>query len=219
MMHPSGKARLRRASLYLVADLGLVAPDDLPAVVAGAIEGGVDIVQIRAKKAGCAEMQEYVRRLLPVTRPAGVPLLANDLVEAVVPADADGVHVGQGDADARAARGTIGPDRILGVSARSPEQARKAQADGADYIGAGAIFLTSTKDDAEILDPAELARVVRSVSIPVFAIGGIHAGNVREIAAAGCRRIAVASAVLLANDPKEAARELKDALAEAVGGA
>ena len=150
----------------------------------------------------------HARALLPVCRRFGVPLIVNDSVEAALAADADGVHVGQGDAPLAEARRLLGPDKIIGVSAHNVEEALAAEAGGADYLGCGAVFGSGTKRDASTLTPEGLARICAAVHIPVVAIGGIHAGNIGELGGCGADGVAVVSALFAQPDKEQAARQL-----------
>ena len=137
-----------------------------------------------------------------------MPFVVNDSVETALAVDADGVHVGQSDIQGRDIRALIGPDRILGMTARTVEEARAAEAAGADYIGSGAVFGSSTKKNAKNLPLETLRDICASVSIPVVAIGGIGKENIRELAGCGIAGAAVVSAVFGAEDPGRAAEEL-----------
>ena len=137
-----------------------------------------------------------------------MPLIINDNVELALASGADGVHLGQGDMDPRQARRLLGPDRIIGVSAHNPQEARLALEGGADYLGAGAVFHTGTKTDAGALPRQALEEICRSVNIPVVAIGGITRENVLSLAGSGVAGAAVVSAIFAQPDVKEAAREM-----------
>ena len=136
-----------------------------------------------------------------------MPLIINDRVDIALAVDADGVHVGQSDIPAAEARRLLGPDKIIGVSARTVEQARKAEADGADYLGVGAMFVTGTKQDAKVTSKEELKRIRAAVAIPIVAIGGIKADNVEELKGTGIDGVAVVSAVIAAENIASAAEE------------
>ncbi|EFN53733.1 hypothetical protein CHLNCDRAFT_58425 [Chlorella variabilis] len=199
-----------------------------------ALDGGATVVQLREKDAeggafleqvnacngaGCpasspccssqaeGTLSSQAAAVLEVCRSRGVPLLINDRVDVALAVGADGVHVGQGDLPAAAVRRMIGPDRILGVSGKTPEEAVRAEVEGADYLGAGAVFPTGTKD-SEVIGVQRLAEVCRAVSIPVVSIGGIKASNAAETIAAGCAGAAVVSGIFGADSPADASREL-----------
>jgi thiamine-phosphate diphosphorylase len=133
-----------------------------------------------------------------------VPFIINDDVEIAIECDAEGLHIGQGDMAASEARKKIGEDKILGVSVSTVEEALKAEAEGADYLGVGAMFTTSTKDDAESVKPHELKEIVESVSIPVVAIGGIDENNILELDRTGIYGVAAVSSILGREDIKKA---------------
>ncbi|HEY8425866.1 MAG TPA: thiamine phosphate synthase [Limnochordales bacterium] len=197
-------------SVYVVTDRELARGRSLESVVAAAIAGGATAIQLREKKATTREFVELAQALRGMTQEAGVSLIVNDRIDVALAVDADGVHVGQDDMPARLARQLIGPERILGVTAGTEEEARRAQRDGADYLGCTAVFPTSTKPDhREPLGLDGLERLARAVSIPVVAIGGIHAGNAADVLARGAAGIAVVSAVMAADDPEAATRQLR----------
>ncbi len=196
-------------SLYLVADAGYAEGRDLPALVEAAVRGGATVVQLRAKdlpaRAFAALAGETARRLAPT----GVPLLVNDRVDIALACGAAGVHLGQDDLPVQDARRILGPGAVIGVSVNTPEEARRAAAEGADYVGAGPAFATSTKDTPlAVLGPDGVARIKRASGVPVVAIGGITAANAASLAAAGADGVAVVSAVLGSPDPERAAADL-----------
>ena len=156
------------------------------------------------------------RELKALCRRFGVPFLINDNVEIAAAVDADGVHVGQSDIKGRDIRAMIGPDKILGISAGTVEEAQAAEKAGADYIGVGAVFGTSTKKNARNLSKEKLKEISSSVSIPVVAIGGINASNVAELSGCGVDGVAVVSAIFAAEDPGAATEHLKTLAAEMV---
>ena len=198
-------------SLYVLTDRRAAGERDLSDIVRAATQGGATMIQLRDKQASTRALVELGRALLAVTRPAGVPLIVNDRIDVALAIDAEGVHVGQDDMPAPLARRLLGPERILGVSAGTVEEALQAQAEGADYLGTGDVYGTPTKADAGVpIGVAGLAEVVRAVSIPVVAIGGIKAGNAAAAIQAGAAGIAVISAVIGAADPEAAARRLRE---------
>ena len=199
--------------LYLVTDAGLSRGRSQAAIVEAAIRGGVTIVQYREKAATTRRMIEEAAELLGICRAAGVPFIVNDRLDVALAVDADGVHVGQDDLPATIARRLIGMKKILGVSAGSVDEARRAVDDGADYIGASPVFSTPTKPDAPPPLGIDGLRVMsRAVSIPVVAIGGINQGNAAAIMEAGAAGIAVVSAIVGAEDVEAAARALRAVL-------
>jgi len=182
--------------------------DDPWRTLAEAIAGGVDLVQWRVK----AHDPHGAARCLAACTEAGVPLVVNDDVDLAVALGAAGAHVGQDDLPAARARALLGPDRILGVSTHDLDQLGAAERAGADYVGFGPCYPTATKGYTEGLGEAAVAEAVRRAGVPVFAIGGIDAERARRLAAAGCRHVAVSSAILAAPDPRAAARALRTAL-------
>ena len=195
-------------TLYLCTDRDLMWADTVEDAVRQALLGGVTMVQLREKNCSAKEFFETAQRVKKITDQAGVPLIINDRVDIALAVDADGVHVGQSDIPAAEARRLLGPDKIIGVSARTVEQARKAEADGADYLGVGAMFVTGTKQDAKVTSKEELKRIRAAVAIPIVAIGGIKADNVEELKGTGIDGVAVVSAVIAAENIASAAEEL-----------
>ncbi|WAH36150.1 thiamine phosphate synthase [Alicyclobacillus dauci] len=192
--------------LYLVTD---DRPDaeSVIAVVRQAIMGGVTAVQLRRKTDDGGKFVELGRSLRKLTREFGVLFFVNDRVDVALLTDADGVHVGQSDISCKDARKLVG-NKIIGVSAANVEEARKAEADGADYLGIGAIYQTSSKDDADMTSLAELRRISQATNVPLVAIGGITSERVPEVIGAGAHGVAVMSAIMSATDPKLAAGRL-----------
>ena len=206
-------------SVYVITDRHLVGERSLVDVVRAAIQGGATVIQLREKMASTREMIELGRALLTVTRPARVPLIVNDRVDVALAIDADGVHVGQTDIPAAVARRMLGPDRILGVSAETVDQARAAERDGADYLGVGDVYGTTTKPDAgPPIGLKGLQEVAAAVSIPVVGIGGITPENAAAVIEAGAAGVAVVSAVMAAADPETATRRLARAVEQARAG-
>ena len=174
-----------------------------------AVAGGADTIQYRRKTGSTREMIEEAKAVLAVCRARGVPLIVNDRVDVAVAAGADGVHLGQEDFPVRLARELLGPDRTIGVSGGTLEEARQGAEDGADYVGFGPIYATGSKADARQPRGLEaLSHVTSQVSLPVIAIGGVGVETAAEVVAAGAYGIAVISAVCCAGDPGAATREL-----------
>ena len=196
-------------SLYLVTDSGLSRGRTHEEVLACAIRGGVTIVQLREKDCCTRDMIEMAQRLLRLCRAHDVPLIVNDRLDVALAADADGVHVGQDDMPVPVARKLLGPDKILGVTAHTVEEALKAIDEGADYIGASPIFTTATKADAgEPIGLEGLAKICKACRVPVVGISGINASNAESVFRAGAAGVAVVSAIVSAEDVEKAAREL-----------
>ena len=194
--------------LYGVADRTWLDGRDLADVVEQSILGGVTMVQLREKDLAHDAFLEEARRIGQICRRHGVPFLIDDDVELAAAVGADGVHVGQHDMEAGMARAKVGPDMLLGVSAQTVEQALRAQAAGADYLGVGAVFPTGTKTDAEAVSYDTLKAICEAVDIPVVAIGGIGPDNVAKLAGSGICGVAVVSALYAQKDPCAAARTL-----------
>ncbi len=197
---------------------GLHVLTDSLEVARAAISGGASVIQLREKEASTLRMVEVGRHLRELTREAGVALVVNDRVDVALAVDADGLHVGQDDMPAGLARRLVGSDRILGVSATSLEEAVRAEREGADYLGVGPVFPTSSKADAAPAMGLEGLRAITArVSVPVVAIGGVNAESVDAVMAAGAAGVAVISAVVSAPDVEEAARRLSERI-RLVGG-
>jgi thiamine-phosphate pyrophosphorylase len=203
--------RLRGTRLCLLATRALAARP-LEAVVSEALEGGAGMVEVREKGVADAEVLRTALALREVTARAGALLVVNDRPDIALLAHADGVHLGQGDLPVAAARSLVGEDLLIGVSTHSVEQARAAESAGADYIGAGPVHPTATKDAGPLLGLDGLRAVLQAVAIPAFAIGGISPANARDVARAGAGRAAVSSAILRAPDAAAAARAIRAAL-------
>jgi len=204
---------LRRARLYLIYTDALSALP-LEEALAGAARGGVDLVQIR-EKCGHHERVALTRRALEALAGSDVLVLVNDDPAAAVEAGAHGVHLGPDDMEPRAARRIIAPGMLLGLSTSTPDDARGAVDAGADYIGVGTVFATVTKKGKTIIGPDGAARMGASVPIPAFAIGGIDKEGAERLAASGCGRAAVCSAILSHKDVEQRAASIKNALRRA----
>lgn len=199
-------------TLYLVTDRSLLCNINLEQAVDQAIIGGVTLVQLREKDVSTREFFYTAREIKKVTDKHGIPLIINDRLDIALAVDAAGLHVGQSDMPAMVARKLLGKDKILGVSAATLQEALKAEEDGADYIGAGAVFVTDTKKDARHVDLEQLREIREKVHIPVVAIGGINEANVRKLDSAGIDGIAVVSAILGKEDIKKSSENLKKLL-------
>ncbi len=202
--------------LYAVTDRHWLGERTLYEVVRDSLDGGVTFLQLREKNLDEDSFYEEAVRLQAMAREYKVPFVINDNVEIAVRMNADGVHVGQDDMEAGNVRALIGPDKILGVSAQTVEQAVLAEQQGADYLGVGAVFPTGSKDDAVDVPFETLKAICEAVSIPVVAIGGITLENTPELAGTGICGIAVISAIYAQKDIREAASALKKVIAETV---
>ena len=211
------KIESKQMRLYAVTDRAWAADeDDFLAQVEAAIDGGATIVQLREKHLDEDAFLKEAERFVALCRRKGVISIINDNVEIAVRTSADGVHVGQSDIRGRDIRAMIGPDKILGISAGTVEEAVAAERAGADYIGVGAVFDTSTKKITRAMGVEELRSISRSVSIPVVAIGGINAGNILQLSGSGVDGVAVVSAIFGAEDPGRATSELRKLSAQMV---
>ncbi len=202
--------------LYGVTDRSWLGERTLYSAVEQSILGGVTMVQLREKDLAQEEFQKEARQIQELCKKHQVPFLINDNVELAVEIEADGVHVGQHDMEAGKVRQKIGPDKILGVSAQTVEQALKAQAAGADYLGVGAVFPTGTKDDADAVSLDTLKAICQAVDIPVVAIGGIKESNILSLKGSGICGVAVVSAIYAKEDPQAAAAGLRKLTEEAI---
>lgn len=196
-------------TLYLVTDRSFIKDKSLDKAVEEAILGGTTLVQLREKDVDSLDFYNEALKVKEVCKKYGVPLIINDRVDIALAVEADGVHVGQSDLPCSIVRNIIGADKIIGVSTSSVEEALKAQEDGADYVGVGAVFPTTTKDDADSVTIEELSNIKKSLNIPVVAIGGISENNITKLKPANIDGVAVISAILGKENITEAAEKLK----------
>lgn len=196
--------------LYAVTDRSWLGGRTLYRDVEAAIKGGATFIQLREKNLDEAHFLEEAKEIKELCKKYQVPFVINDNVDIALAMDADGVHVGQSDMEAGAVREKLGPDKIIGVSAQTVEQALLAEQKGADYLGVGAVFPTGSKDDAVEVSHETLKAICEAVKIPVIAIGGISTGNVMELSGSGICGIAVISAIFAKPDIEAAAKELKE---------
>lgn len=195
--------------LYAVTDRSWLGGQTLAEQVEQALMGGATCVQLREKAMSRDDILQEARTLKALCARFGVPLIINDSAELAIEADADGVHVGQEDMDARDVRRLIGPGMILGVTAKTVEQAQRAQQAGADYLGSGAVFGSTTKKNARPMSRETLQAICKSVSIPVVAIGGISRENIASLSGTGIRGAAVVSGIFAAADIEAECRLLR----------
>ncbi len=200
--------------LYAVTDRHWLNGRSLIDVVKESLDGGVTMLQLREKTLEEGKFLEEAKALQALCRERKIPFIVNDNVEIAKAMDADGVHVGQSDMEALDVRAKLGPDKIIGVSAQTVEQALLAEKHGADYLGVGAVFPTGSKDDADDVSYETLKAICAAVSIPVVAIGGITRENTARLAGSGICGVAVISAIYGAKEIKTAAEELKAATEE-----
>ena len=197
-------------SLYVCTDRDLMSSPTIEESVTLALKGGAGVIQLREKDISGRKFYEEALSLLSITKRYGVPLLINDRVDIALAVDADGVHVGQSDIPAKVVRHMIGDGKILGVSASNLEEAVRAENDGADYIGLGAVIPTGTKDDAEIVMFDEIRKIRDKVRIPIVIIGGLNENTIGRFKGMDLDGIAVVSAVVASKDPEKSARDLKE---------
>lgn len=194
--------------LYAVTDRSWLNGRALEDDIEKAIKGGVTLVQLREKNIATDDIIKSAISIKSVCKKHGIPLIINDNVDAVIGSDADGVHLGQSDMSISEARKILGKNKIIGATAKTVEQAHKAELEGADYLGSGAIFGTTTKDDAKKMDIKTLKSITQSVKIPVIAIGGITGENILELRGTGISGAAVVSGIFAQNDIEKAAEDL-----------
>lgn len=195
--------------LYGVTDRRLSKGKSLEKQVEDAVLGGTSIIQLREKGEITEEIFNEAEKIQDLCKKHDVPFIVNDNVDLALKLDADGVHVGQNDMNAKNVRKMLGSEKILGVSVQTSEQALSAQRDGADYLGVGAIFATNSKADAENISLKTLKEICSAVQIPVVAIGGINENNICSLAQSGICGVAVISALFADNDVKSAAARLR----------
>ena len=200
--------------LYAVTDRHWLEGRKLIDVVKESLDGGVTMVQLREKTLEEGKFLEEAKELQTMCRERHIPFIVNDNVDIAKAMDADGVHVGQDDMETMDVRAKLGPDKIIGVSAHTVEEALLAEKQGADYLGVGAVFPTSSKSDVNVMPYETLKAICEAVSIPVVAIGGIGRENVSRLAGSGICGVAVISAIYAQKDIRAAAADLKTAVEE-----
>ena len=196
-------------SLYLVTDRELLGERDLEDSIALAIQGGVTLVQLREKSISTLKFLQLAIRVKEITSRYHIPLIINDRLDIALAVDADGLHVGQDDLPMLKAR-ELFPNKIIGVSASTLAEALLAQQQGADYLGVGAVFSTTTKTDAAEVSLNQLELIKKSVTIPVVAIGGINRTNLQQVMATGIDGVSVVSAILAQENILKAAKQLQE---------
>ena len=200
--------------LYAITDRHWLNGETLYQQVEKALKGGVTFLQLREKNLDEEDFMKEARKIKALCKKYKVPLIINDNVEIAREIDADGVHVGQSDMEAGDVRDRLGPDKIIGVSCKTVEQALLAKKHGADYLGVGAMYPTGTKKDATAVTPEALSAICQAVDIPVVAIGGINKDRLEPLKGTGVDGVAVVSAIFAAEDIEKATRELKEAVRE-----
>lgn len=196
-------------TLYAVTDRAWVGRQSLSEQIEAAINGGATCIQLREKELGESEFLKEAIEISALCKSRGVPLIINDNVDIAVKCRADGVHVGQDDMSVAQVRRIVGSEMMIGASAHSVEEALEAVKNGADYLGAGAVFSTSTKSDTNILPLETLRDICRAADVPVVAIGGINKENIMKLSGSGVDGVALVSAVFSADDIEQECRLLR----------
>lgn len=191
---------MKELKLYLVTDSDILKGRDFYNCIEEALKGGVTMLQLREKDSNGKEFLDKAMKLRELTKKYNVKFIINDRVDIAMLCDADGVHVGQSDIPAEKVRKLIGKNKIVGVSARTVEEAMKAKEDGADYLGVGAIFTTTTKLDAKSVTVDKLSEIKKAVNLPIVVIGGLSLDNIDKLKQCKIEGYAVISAILKAND-------------------
>ena len=202
--------------LYAVTDRAWVGKQTLCEQVEAALKGGCTCVQLREKELSDAEFLEEAIKIHEICKHYGVPFIVNDNVDIAVKCHAEGIHVGQDDMKASCVRERVGDDMIIGVSAHTVEEAVEAVKNGADYLGAGAVFGSSTKQNAGSMKKETLRSICEAVDIPVVAIGGINGKNLKELSHTGIDGVALVSAIFAADDIENTCRALRNLTEETV---
>jgi thiamine-phosphate pyrophosphorylase len=203
---------ISRCFLYGIVDLGYLAPHEVAVVTDRLLQGGIDMLQLRAKEHSKPEILKYAESMLAITRMAGIPLIINDYPDLLREVDAEGCHVGQEDYGVAEARDLAGRDCLVGKSTHTLAQACTAEKEGADYIGFGPLFPTGTKPTAKAIGLTGIRTLHEQVNLPIYCIGGVKLANIREIVSAGAKRVCIVSDLLLASDVAKRAAEIKSAL-------
>ena len=196
-------------SLYLVTDRRNKTTEEFLKIIEESIQGGVTVVQLREKDTPTKEFYQIAIKLKEITQKYKIPLIINDRIDIALAIECEGVHLGQDDMPAEIARKILGKDKLIGVSAHNIEEAKKAVLDGADYIGSGAVFPTSTKNDASDVPIEKLKDITNSINIPTVAIGGIKSENIKQLENTNISGISVVSAIMESENPIKASEELK----------
>jgi thiamine-phosphate pyrophosphorylase len=205
-------------SLYLVTDRTLMSTPTLEEAVENALKGGCTLVQLREKTASSRELFTTAQNLRTLTHSYNIPLIINDRVDIALAAQADGVHIGQQDLPASTVRSLLGPDKILGVSVHTVEEAIAARDAQADYVSVGAMFPTSTKSEATPVPAAELERIRCHIALPLVVIGGITPQSIPRLLEYGVDGIVIVSAIIAQPDIEHAARTIKRIIRQRKGG-
>ena len=203
--------------LYFITDSTNYEKEEFLRRVESALKGGVTLVQIREKERTAREYLELAKEVHALTLKHNVPLIIDDRLDIAMASDAEGVHLGQSDLPVNIARKIFGPDKIIGATAKTVEQAKEAYAQGADYLGVGAIFPTTTHVKTTLTSTATLSDIIKAVPIPANAIGGLNKDNIDVLKGIPIAGICVVSAIMKADDPQKAAEELSDSMKQKLG--
>lgn len=212
------KVERRHMLLYAVTDRSWLHGQSLVCAVEEVLAGGATMLQLREKHLEHRDFLAQAQELLPLCRKYHVPLIINDDVQVALESGADGVHVGQSDMAVQAARSILGPDKIIGASAHNASEALAAVAAGADYLGCGAVFGSTTKADAGLLSLNTLREIRAAVRVPIVAIGGINRQNIARLAGSGVDGVALISALFAAPDKRAAAQQMLEQSLKIAGG-
>lgn len=208
LMTKLNKLRLQDRKLYLVTNSdGFNSDDEFLDAVASSLKGGVDVLQLREKNSSAKRIIELGKKIRQLCSIYNTIFIINDRIDIAKIVDADGVHLGQDDADIEAAREILGESAIVGISTHAPEQALKAQVDGADYVGVGPVFTTPTKPGRSSVGLGYVSWAFENLEIPFFAIGGIDLTNLNEVISAGGKKVAVVRAIINSEFPQKSAEE------------
>ena len=203
--------------LYFITDSTNYDKEEFLRRVGSALKGGVTLVQIREKERSAREYLELAKEVHALTLEYNVPLIIDDRIDIAMATNAEGVHLGQSDLPIDIARKILGPDKIIGATAKTVEQAKEAYAQGADYLGVGAIFPTTTHVKTTLTSTATLADIIKAVPIPANAIGGLNKDNIDVLKGIPIAGVCVVSAIMKAEDPQKAAEELSESMKQKLG--
>lgn len=203
--------------IYFITDSTMYTEEEFLSRVRAALEGGVSLIQLREKERSTREYIALAEKVHALTKESGVPLIIDDRIDVALAAKAEGVHLGQSDMPIKTAREILGDDFIIGATAKTVEQAKEAYEQGADYLGVGAIYPTTTKVKTVLTSTEMLDKICKTVPIPVNAIGGLNKDNIDVLKGIGIAGVCAVSAIMKADDPKQAVEELSQAVKDKLG--
>ncbi|WP_028510480.1 thiamine phosphate synthase [Ruminococcus sp. NK3A76] len=203
--------------IYFITDSTMYTEEEFLSRVRAALEGGVSLIQLREKERTTREYIALAEKVHALTKEFGVPLIIDDRIDVALAAKAEGVHLGQSDMPIKTAREILGDDFIIGATAKTVEQAKEAYEQGADYLGVGAIYPTTTKVKTVLTSTEMLDKICKTVPIPVNAIGGLNKDNIDVLKGIGIAGVCAVSAIMKADDPKQAVEELSQAVNDKLG--